>query len=50
MNSKELAYAKQGALSAKSWDTFQTVIRKCLKAAVSPLKSQKSVLSTTIVP
>jgi hypothetical protein len=35
MNSKELAYAKQGALAAKNWDTFQAVMRKSLKTVVS---------------
>ena len=49
MNSKELAYAKQGALNAKSWDTFQKVIRISLKALrprliPNPKASFKSVL------
>ena len=30
MDSKELAYAKQGALAASKWDTYQTIIRRCL--------------------
>jgi hypothetical protein len=32
MDNKELAYAKQGALATTNWDTFQAVIRRCLKA------------------
>lgn len=29
-NSKDIAYAKQGALASTNWDTFQQVIRRCL--------------------
>ncbi len=50
MNSKELAYAKQGALTAKNWDTFQTVMRKCLKIVIFQRKTPLGVPSTTIAP
>lgn len=30
MNSKETAYAKIGVFSAKNWDTYQILLRKCL--------------------
>lgn len=31
MNSREIAYAKHGAFTTKSWNTFQTIIKRCLK-------------------
>jgi len=28
----ELAFAKSGALSTKDWDTYQAILRKCLRS------------------
>ena len=35
MNQMEIVFAKKGALATKDWDTFQAIIRTCLK----PLKT-----------
>lgn len=39
MNSKEIAYAKHGAIATKSWDTYQALIKKCLNR--ESVKEQK---------
>ena len=31
MSQREIVFAKKGALATKDWDTFQAIIRTCLK-------------------
>jgi hypothetical protein len=33
MDKRELAFAKQAILGTKDWDTYQAIIRKCLRVA-----------------
>ena len=43
MSRKELVFAKECALTTRDWDTFQAILRKCLKPAVSePVKVKRS--------
>lgn len=43
MSTKELAFAKHGALAAKQWDTFQAIIRQSLKH-LGTVRKKKSTL------
>ncbi len=36
MDKREPAYAKHSIMAVKNWDTFQAVIRKCLRIPVIP--------------
>ena len=31
MQNTELAFAKNGLLTTRDWDTFQAILRKCLR-------------------
>lgn len=43
MSQKELVYAKKCVLATRDWDTFQAILRKCLKPApVSPDTGKKA--------
>ena len=39
MQNSEIAFAKNGALTTKDWDTFQAILRKCLRFR-GPAKKQ----------
>ena len=41
MENKELAFAKQAILATKDWDTYQAIIRKCLRIPEHDMKCQK---------
>jgi hypothetical protein len=44
MSQKEHVFAKKCALTTRDWDTFQTILRKCLRPAVpDPVKEKGSV-------
>lgn len=45
MNSKEIAFAKQALLATRDWDTYQSIIRKCLRIHENERQSQKNVCS-----
>lgn len=32
MRNTEITFAKNGALTTRDWDTFQAILRKCLRA------------------
>jgi hypothetical protein len=37
MSQMELTYAKKCALATRDWDTFQAILRKCLKPPMAEL-------------
>jgi len=45
MQNTEMSFAKSGALTTRDWDTFQAILRKCLRSRKVPekpdLKKQK---------
>ena len=41
MQNTELAFAKNGLLTTKDWDTFQAILRKCLRFR-KPVRKQSS--------
>lgn len=38
MRNTEMSFAKSGALTTRDWDTFQAILRKCLRFRKSPEK------------
>jgi hypothetical protein len=36
----EIAFAKTGALTTRDWDTYQAILRKCLRIKNSPEKKK----------
>ena len=38
MKNTELAFAKTGLLTTRDWDTFQAILRKCLRVKKSTRK------------
>ncbi len=40
MEKNELAFAKQALLATRDWDTYQAIIRKCLRIPVNVMKAQ----------
>ena len=46
MRNTEITFAKTGALTTRDWDTFQAILRKCLRprntAVKQPEKIRKS--------
>jgi hypothetical protein len=41
MENKELAFTKQAILATKDWDTYQAIIRKCLRIPEYDSKCQE---------
>ena len=39
MQNTELAFAKNGLLTTRDWDTFQAILRKCLRVR-KPVRKQ----------
>lgn len=39
MQNSELAFAKNGLLTTRDWDTFQAILRKCLRVR-KPVRKQ----------
>jgi hypothetical protein len=42
MSQMEIAYAKNCALATKDWDTFQAIIRTCLKPLRTGRREKKN--------
>ncbi len=38
MQNTEMSFAKSGALTTRDWDTFQAILRKCLRSRKKPEK------------
>ncbi len=38
MQNTEKSFAKTGALTTRDWDTFQAILRKCLRFKKAPAK------------
>jgi hypothetical protein len=36
MHNTEMSFAKSAALTTRDWDTFQAILRKCLRFKKSP--------------
>ncbi len=41
MHNTEITFAKNGALTTRDWDTFQAILRKCLRYK-KPARKQPS--------
>jgi hypothetical protein len=41
MENRELAFSKQAILATKDWDTYQAILRKCLRVSEITTKIRK---------
>ena len=41
MENRELAFTKQAIMATRDWDTFQAIIRKCLRIRENGVKPEK---------
>jgi hypothetical protein len=41
MDNREIAFTKQAALATKDWDTYQAILRKCLRVADEAVKTRE---------
>jgi hypothetical protein len=41
MDNREIAFTKQAALATRDWDTYQAILRKCLRVPESMVKTRE---------